>query len=94
MPYIGAALKQVSIKRMEDYLSGKFFGMSMMLWPINSHSLLIYIKMQSVLVRCSSSIVTESKGKQLTDFVGKDWNNSKFNPSLYCHSQAKFLLYV
>lgn len=82
MPYIGAALKQVSIKRMEDYLFGKFFGISMMFWPVNSHSLLIYIKMQSVLVRCSSpSIVTESKGKQLTDFVGKDWNNSKFNPS-------------
>lgn len=74
VPYVGAAFKQVAIKRMEDYLFDRFFGMSTMLWPVNSHSLLTYIKMQSALLRCSSpSIVTESKDKSFTGFVGKDW---------------------
>lgn len=74
MPYVGAAFKQVAIRRMEDYLFGRFFGMSTMLWPVDSHSLFTYTEMQSALVRCSSpSIVTESKDKSFTGFVGQDW---------------------
>jgi len=67
------AFKQVAVRRTEDYLFDRIFGVSAILWPINSHSLLTCIKMQSALVRCSSpSIVTESKGKKSAGFVGKD----------------------
>lgn len=71
--YFGVASKRVAFESVGDYLFGWIFGISTLLWPINSHSLLTHIKMQSAFVRYNShSIVLESKAKKkITGFGGK-----------------------
>lgn len=73
--YIGAAFKWVAFEIMEDYFFGWLFGMNTLLWAINFHFLLIYIKMQSAFMRCNShSIVLESDGKKIIDFTENVWD--------------------
>jgi len=74
--YFGVAFKQVAFERVENYLFGWIFGMSTLLWPINSHSLLTHIKMQSAFVRYNSHSIVESKAKKkMTGFVEKNIGN-------------------
>lgn len=65
----------MAFESMGNYLFGWIFGTSTLLWPINSHSLLAHIKMQSAFVRYNShSIVLESKAKKkLLASLEKNW---------------------